>query len=845
MNFAKPFELLKLGQGRRRDAGEAIWGILADNPNVPGNSSKCMVRFPAGADENGVQQYYPPIAVRHGIGANFVKKGGRRVWVGMGYDGQPEIKQGDWQDLVQVGITPAKTNALSTEGKVANPANPFAPLLSEPVNTSNTPGMLVTVYPLWYDTGSAIKYYSGTGLTAAKVDLTSFVPAAGEWCYVVLWLDTDMNALETPTASTPAVLTSTFGNADMITALEECYAAKPNTNCIPIKAFYLADAQTTLRQSTRHHDLRQMVNMPGGGGSSLPVVDTTAIVKGSADATKLLRFEVDGFTTATTRVLTPPNYDGTIATLAGTETLTGKTLTSPTINTPTISGGTIDNTPVGTTTRALGYFSALREYIGGFAAIFTHANSADRTYTLPNATGTIALLSDIPAGTMSSFTVSGDSGTPQAISDGNTLNIAGGAGIDSVASATDVLTLAVDATVIRTSGTQSIGTGLTVDTPTIANLTNMQHDHLDADDGGLLPATAIPSVPYKTGLPTLRRLDNATLYISPGVVDVNGTRVEYTTTRVLGMATNADWIGGTSLEAASTFGNVYSDAAGNRLLYDALPNCPTPVAPVFTAQINGSPGLNGTSIVYDGDTGEGNLAVGMLLGVYTNSTFTTGRGRGAAAAGHLNNASFALITAINTGTNTITVEAGHNINLTDNDYLMAVPFGPLIYRDVSSTWYRFLGSMYNNASSNLDDDRLDNRALHVLASSYSTTSTTVVDVDSTNLLFSILSTGTDIIVTFTGTCAFSGGATGGVSFDFFIDGVAYSGGTGVQKVLTQANTGQAFGWIEILKNLLPGTHTILAKFWSGAAGTSYILANSTLAGTVYTTKNQFIVERAN
>lgn len=61
----------------------------------------------------------------------------------------------------------------------------------------------------------------------------------------------------------------------------------------------------------------------------------------------------------------------------------------------TISGGTIDNTPVGTTTRALGYFSALREYIGGFAAIFTHANSADRTYTLPNASGTVALTSDI------------------------------------------------------------------------------------------------------------------------------------------------------------------------------------------------------------------------------------------------------------------------------------------------------------------------------------------------------------------------------------------------------------------------------------------------------------------
>lgn len=48
-------------------------------------------------------------------------------------------------------------------------------------------------------------------------------------------------------------------------------------------------------------------------GSILPVIDTQTLVKGSADATKLLRFEVDGFTTATTRVLTPQDADYTLA----------------------------------------------------------------------------------------------------------------------------------------------------------------------------------------------------------------------------------------------------------------------------------------------------------------------------------------------------------------------------------------------------------------------------------------------------------------------------------------------------------------------------------------------------
>jgi hypothetical protein len=41
--------------------------------------------------------------------------------------------------------------------------------------------------------------------------------------------------------------------------------------------------------------------------SFFPLSDSTALIKGSSDATKLYRFEVDGFTTGTTRVNTPPD----------------------------------------------------------------------------------------------------------------------------------------------------------------------------------------------------------------------------------------------------------------------------------------------------------------------------------------------------------------------------------------------------------------------------------------------------------------------------------------------------------------------------------------------------------
>lgn len=53
-------------------------------------------------------------------------------------------------------------------------------------------------------------------------------------------------------------------------------------------------------------------------------------------------------------------------------------------------------------------------------------------------------------GTMSSFTIAGDAGTPQTISDGNTLDVEGGFGINTTASATDKVVVEVDTTQIAT-----------------------------------------------------------------------------------------------------------------------------------------------------------------------------------------------------------------------------------------------------------------------------------------------------------------------------------------------------------------------------------------------------------
>lgn len=73
----------------------------------------------------------------------------------------------------------------------------------------------------------------------------------------------------------------------------------------------------------------------GGGGASLPVVDTTSIAEGSADATKEVRFEVDGNTTGiigilattftTAKTITFPDATDTLVGKATTDIFTNKT----------------------------------------------------------------------------------------------------------------------------------------------------------------------------------------------------------------------------------------------------------------------------------------------------------------------------------------------------------------------------------------------------------------------------------------------------------------------------------------------------------------------------------------
>jgi len=120
--------------------------------------------------------------------------------------------------------------------------------------------------------------------------------------------------------------------------------------------------------------------------AGFPAVDTQTIVKGSADATKLMRFEADGITTSTTRVLTLQDKDITIA--DNTDILFE-------IDTISVSETTIafvNSDPDTITDSGSGFLTAGFE-AGQIIVITTTSGTNDGTYTIASvAAGTITLI---------------------------------------------------------------------------------------------------------------------------------------------------------------------------------------------------------------------------------------------------------------------------------------------------------------------------------------------------------------------------------------------------------------------------------------------------------------------
>lgn len=88
-------------------------------------------------------------------------------------------------------------------------------------------------------------------------------------------------------------------------------------------------------------DSQSPTNKTFDNTNALTIKDGSFTLQNTSDSTKQAVFSLSGITTGNTRTISLPDYSATMASLAGTETLTNKTLTSPTISSPTITNATL------------------------------------------------------------------------------------------------------------------------------------------------------------------------------------------------------------------------------------------------------------------------------------------------------------------------------------------------------------------------------------------------------------------------------------------------------------------------------------------------------------------------
>lgn len=151
--------------------------------------------------------------------------------------------------------------------------------------------------------------------TPPTIDPAPTAPQRGDRTTFSSRLDAFITWLVTAVTQFGAVATNVFNNAtDAATSASTASTAASNATTAATTATTKAGEATSARDAAVTAKTQAEAAAAQATGNAA-FSDTNAVVKGGTDPTKLLRFEVDGFTTGTTRVLTAPNKNGTIACL--------------------------------------------------------------------------------------------------------------------------------------------------------------------------------------------------------------------------------------------------------------------------------------------------------------------------------------------------------------------------------------------------------------------------------------------------------------------------------------------------------------------------------------------------
>jgi hypothetical protein len=254
-------------QRRRYNRG----AVIGDgNGNVYAGIGQTWVRFRAGNDAYGTVTYGPPVKVNNGD-ANYWDKDNAPV----------RIVYDEYDELTIKGIDNREARSAGLDSRMLNYGSKISRwfLLKyatrgacRPVGNSTDTSTLVSVRKLLYDDNYGdIGYLPETGRQSSKIDLASYIPAAGYHRIVCVFgrIGADTYQVVGSTAQ--------LESSDLdITDFQECFDQR-DFETIPLGAFKLHNAQTTVDIRDYADDLRQFVNMPQREGFPNPVAKKTIL----------------------------------------------------------------------------------------------------------------------------------------------------------------------------------------------------------------------------------------------------------------------------------------------------------------------------------------------------------------------------------------------------------------------------------------------------------------------------------------------------------------------------------------------------------------------------------------
>lgn len=498
-----------------------------------------------------------PISLPVNPNANLDVREGFPVRLGYDSNGKYCILEADVITYRSTGGNALLLNPLDQAAHKTIDARLLSPLywerhpdtVNEPLTVVVLPGLIVrdtTIYDL-------TAYIIRLDDPAGDGSVPSLIPGAGEYAWVVvLW--TTNNTLEA-FSSTPKTEIKDMGMDDLMEALNQRSAGS-----IPICGWLVGDDQTVLTgDPTRQLEMRQIINVIDAAGAALTVeqdggtpsvASVDKIVFDGATVTD----DTGGQVTVTiTGAGAPTDAKYVVAEAASglsdevnlgalTSGLLKHTVSSG-LSAPAVAvAGTDYTTPTGTENLTNKSIIALawELLLGGFKAIFTHSNSADRTYTLPNKNGTFAMTSDLGVDVLADSgplldnttnlgflgqdgivtetsgatsviiktdgtfaylddtqiftnkTIDGDDNTVQDLALSSLKTVGANTNRvltrDGSGAVVDTLT-APTSNFVGEDDTQTLSNKV-LDEPTIADFTNAQHDHNGAIEGGYLSSTA-------------------------------------------------------------------------------------------------------------------------------------------------------------------------------------------------------------------------------------------------------------------------------------------------------------------------------------------------------------------